>query len=146
MAGGDAGWEWMIVEPETGQKDGNPGQAKTLEERVRSQARKGIPSAWLDSVPGLLPLRRKVGPDGRLAAELFACMEHPTGRDWMGHLAGVGAGIIKDVAADEWQLTWRGNTLHCQWRGAIGPVSGSKSEQVRGWLLVRPGMEVSSRP
>ncbi len=146
LAWGDDGWEWMIAEPGELQNKPSPHQVKTLEEKVRSQTRKGIPSAWFDSVPSLVPLRRKVEPDGRVASELLATTGYQSGEDLMEHLAGMGGGTIKAMAAGAWQVTWHGTPLLCQWREATGAVNEPNSRQVRGWLLVRPGMEESSRP
>lgn len=143
---GEGGWEWMIATPGEVQNKPSPHQVKTLEEEVRNQTRKGVPSAWFDSVPGLQPLRRKVGPDGRIVSELLASTGYQSGEDLMEHMAGMGGGTIKAMVAGEWQVTWRGTPLVCQWREATGAVNEPNSRQVRGWLLVRPGMEESSRP
>jgi len=128
MAGEDAGWEWMIVKPVEMRKSEDPGEAGALKEKIRLHARKGVSSTWLDWAPGLLPLRRKVQPDGSVVAELLASTDNPNGAELMG------------------QATLDGITLLCQWRESTGAVTETKSGQVRGWLLVRPGLEESSRP
>ena len=146
MAGEDAGWEWMIVKPVEMRKSEDPGEAGALKEKIRLHARKGVSSTWLDWAPGLLPLRRKVQPDGSVVAELLASTVNPNGAELMGNLVAARGGTIKNVGANQWQATLDGITLLCQWRESTGAVTETKSGQVRGWLLVRPGLEESSRP